>query len=75
MVILNNLLSRRWNILLKTISLQIVFCDINFLLAFFTPLRWGEPILVYLHRCGGFAVDNHSFIRRRFVTESISTRE
>jgi hypothetical protein len=28
----------------------------------------GEPISAHLLRCGGFAVDNHSFTRRRLVT-------
>jgi len=35
----------------------------------------GEPISAHLLRCGGFAVDDHSFTRRRLVTEPISTRE
>jgi len=35
----------------------------------------GEPISAHLLRCGGFAVDNHSFTRRRLVTGPISTRE
>ena len=35
----------------------------------------GEPISAHLLRCDGFAVDNHSFTRRRLVTEPISTRE
>ncbi|HEM49137.1 MAG TPA: hypothetical protein ENO27_02890 [Caldithrix sp.] len=35
----------------------------------------GEPISAHLLRCCGFAVDNHSFTRRRLVTGQISTRE
>jgi hypothetical protein len=35
----------------------------------------GEPISAHLLRCGGFAVDNHSFTPRRLVTGPISTRE
>jgi hypothetical protein len=35
----------------------------------------GEPISDHLLRCGGFAVDDHSFTRRRLVTGPISTRE
>jgi hypothetical protein len=35
----------------------------------------GEPISAHLLRCGGFAVDNHSFTRRRLVTGPSSTRE
>jgi hypothetical protein len=35
----------------------------------------GEPISAHLLWCGGFAVDNHSFTRRRLVTGPISTRE
>jgi len=50
-----------------------LFLTIFILYRLFLPK--GEPISAHLLRCGGFAVDHHSFTRRRLVTEPISTRE
>jgi len=50
-----------------------LFIQYLFYIGIFNPE--GEPISAHLLRCGGFAVDNHSFSRRRLVTGPISTRE
>ena len=73
MVILTNLLSRIWDIFQKTFFSSDLFIQYLFYIGIFNPE--GEPIPAHLLRCGGFAVDDHSFTRRRLVTEPISTRE
>jgi hypothetical protein len=73
MVLLNNLLSRFWNIFHKTLFFIRLFITISILYRHFLPN--GEPISAHLLRCGGFAVDNHSFTYRRLVTAPSSTRE
>jgi len=72
MELLNNLLSEVGIFFKKHLFLQDVVYDVHFISAFFPK---GEPISAHLLRCGGFAVDNHSFTRRRLVTEPSSTRE
>jgi len=70
---INKLLLRSWNILEKThFSSDCVF-HYSFYIGIFYPE--GEPISAHLLRCGGFAVDNHSFTRRRLVTGPSLARE
>ena len=68
-----NLLSWRWNILLEILFSLDRFLQYSFYIGIF--YLKASRISVYLLRCGGFAVDNHSFTRRRLVTEPTSTRE
>jgi len=78
MVLLINLLSWSWNILQDAFFSSDYFLSYPFYIGIFYPTTlggWGEPISAHLLRCGGFAVDNHSFTRRRLVTGPSSTRE
>ena len=73
MIVLNNLLSRSWNIFQKILFSSDYFLQLFISYRHFLPK--GEPISAHLLRCGGFAVDNHSFTRRRLVTGPTLTRE
>ena len=78
MVLLISLLSWSWNILQEALFSSDYFLSYPFYIGIFYPE--GEPDVQPRAwaggaRRGGFAVDNHSFNRRRLVTGPISTRE